>query len=68
MKTAAFVLGILATISVGWTLIPLAWCIPMLVKLNKAMKGEVQLSTGYKICFLLFVNLIGGIILLCDDN
>ena len=68
MKTAAFVLGVIVAVSVGWTLIPLAWIIPMLIKLNKAMKGEVQLSTGYKICFLLFVSLIGGIVLLCDDK
>ena len=31
MKTAAYVLGIIGTIAVGWCLIPLIWCIPMLV-------------------------------------
>ena len=45
-------------------LIPLAWVIPMTVKVAK----EGPLGTGFKVCTLLFVNLISGILLLCDKN
>ena len=48
-------------------LVPLIWCIPMTIHVYKAYKGEEDLSVGFKVCVLLFVNLIGGILLLCDD-
>ena len=34
---------------------------------NKANKGE-PIGTGFKICSLLFVNTIAGILMLCDKN
>lgn len=68
MKLAAYVLGIISTVCCSIVLIPLAWMIPMVIHVNKARKGECTLSTGFKVCFLLFCNLIGGILLLCDDE
>lgn len=66
--TAAKVLMILTAVAIGWTLIPLAWIIPMTVSLfNKSKTGE-KVSTGFKVCTLLFVNVIAGILLLCDDT
>ncbi|GEM_PF-547270 len=64
----AFILGILSTIARGWLLIPLAWCIPRLIKVNDARTNGARLSVGFCVCFLLFVNLIGGILLLCSDS
>ena len=58
MKTAAYVLGIIGTIAVGWCLIPLIWCIPMLVKVKAAMDGKEKLSVGFKVCYLIFVSLL----------
>ena len=52
----------------GWLLIPLCWCIPMTVSVYKAYKGKKDLSTGFKVCTLLFVSLVGGILLLCDND
>jgi hypothetical protein len=51
-------------------LIPLFWDIPMVIYVYKAMKdSSIRLSTAFKVCYLLFVNLIGGICLLCiRDN
>lgn len=46
-------------------LIPLAWVIPMFVVLNKKLKNGEPIGTGFKVCSLLFVNLIAGILLLC---
>ncbi len=68
MKIAAFIFCLLSTIAYGWLLIPLIWCIPMTIKVYKAYKGEVTLSVGFKVCTLLFVSLIGGILLLCDKD
>lgn len=68
MKLAAFILCLISTIVMGWMLIPLAWCIPMTIKVYKAYKGEEILTTGFNVCVLLFVSLIAGILLLCDDD
>ena len=49
-------------------LIPLAWCIPMtVIYFNKVKNGE-EVSTAFKVCSLLFVSLLGGIFMLCDDE
>jgi len=68
MKLAAFILCLISTICVGWTLIPLLWFIPMTVKVYRAYKNDESLSTGFKVCVLLFVNLISGILLLVDED
>lgn len=72
--TCAF-LALCATLFVGknWIyffacLIPLCWTIPMTVSyFSKTKKGE-SVSTGFKVCSLLFVNLIAGICMLCDND
>ncbi len=68
MKLAAFIFCLIGTITMGWTLIPLCWCIPMTISVYKAYKGEKELGVGFKVCTLLFVSLIGGILLLCDND
>lgn len=68
MKLAAFIFCLLGTITMGWMLIPLIWCIPLTIKAYKVYKGEASMSTGAKVCTLLFVSLIGGILLLCDKD
>lgn len=49
-------------------LIPLIWCIPMTVHYFNAIKRGEKLSTGFKICSLLFVSLVAGIVMLCDKK
>ena len=68
MKLAAFILCLIGTIASAIAVIPLIWCIPMTIKVYKAYKGEETLSTGFKVCTLLFVSLIGGILLLVDNE
>lgn len=68
MKLAAFILCIISCVSVGWLLVPLAWQIPITINVYKAYKGEKVLSTGAKVCTLIFGNLISGILLLCDKD
>lgn len=49
-------------------LIPLAWCIPMTISLSRKAKNHEPISTAFKVCTLIFVNIISGICLLCAKN
>lgn len=68
LTTAAKVFMILGTIVMGFYLIPLAWCIPMTVSYFNKVKRNQPIGTGFKVCSLLFVSIIGGILMLCDKN
>ncbi len=47
-------------------LIPLAWAIPMTVHYWKAVKNNRPVGTAFKVCTLLFINTVSGILMLCD--
>ena len=67
---AAKVLMILGTVLMALSTfgIALAWCVPLtVVYFNKISRGE-PISTGFKVCSLLFVSMIAGILMLCDNN
>lgn len=63
MKTAAKVFIIIGMIFGCWYILPLIFGFIALSK----MKNN-QMTTGWKICVLLFVNIIAGILLLCMPN
>ncbi len=68
LKLASFILMIVATIFQGIYLIPLAWCIPMTVAYyNKATHSE-PVSVAFKVCNLIFVSWISGILMLVDTE
>lgn len=64
----AYIIMLISTILSGFALIPLIWMIPMTIKTYHAYKGTEQLSTGFKVCVLIFCNTISGILLLVDNN
>ena len=70
LMSAAKILMILGTV---WTAIftfslGLAWCLPMtIIFYNKLEKGE-PVSVVFKVCSLIFVNIIAGILMLCDTE
>lgn len=68
MKTLIKVFTLIGVVANAFALIPLIWCIPMYQKVNRYLKGEETLTTGFKVCVLLFVNVIAGILLLVDEN
>lgn len=70
LATAAKILMILGTIvnAISGFLIPLAWCIPMTISYCRKLKRGEPVSTGFKVCSLLFVSLLGGILMLCDKD
>lgn len=61
----AKILMIISCVFTGFYLIPLCWTIPMTVSLSKKLKNKEDISVAFKICILLFVNTISGILLLC---
>lgn len=68
LKTIAKIFMVLSCIVLGWSLIPLIWTIPMTVKYWNDVKYNRPTSTAFKICSLLFVNVIAGIVMLCDNE
>ena len=69
LKTVANVFMIIGC-AVGATafLIPLAWCLPMTITYNKKIEQGESISVGFKVCCLLFVSAIAGILMLCDNE
>ena len=67
-KIAAKILMIVGTVIMGFGIIPLAWCIPMTVSYCNKIKNNQPVSVGFKICSLLFVSLLGGIFMFCDNE
>ncbi len=44
------------------------WYLMTTIKVYKYYQGYTTFGVGYKICVLLFMNLISGILLLCDND
>ena len=68
LKTAAKILMIISTVVLGIYIFPLAWYLPMTISYCKKLKKGEPISLGFKICVLLFVDTISGILLLCDKD
>jgi len=49
-------------------LITLAWQVPMTVSYWKNVHDGMGGSTGFKVCTLIFVSTISGILMLCDKE
>ena len=60
LRLAAFILNIISMVALGWTLLPLAWMIPMTVMSWGIYKGTRANAVAFGVCNLLFVNTIGG--------
>ncbi|MBQ7096316.1 MAG: hypothetical protein IJN80_07730 [Clostridia bacterium] len=68
LAVASKIFLILGCIAQGWLLLPLAWCLPITISICKKMKKGEPVGAGLKVCALLFVNMIGGILLLCRSD
>ncbi len=65
----AKILMIISCVTCGFFLLPLAWCIPMTLAVSRKLQNNEPISVGLKVCTLLFVNTVAGILLLCmGDN
>lgn len=68
INVIAEVFMVLGCVAIGWCIIPLIWCIPMTVSLFRKVKSGRRIGVGFKVCTLLFVSLVAGIVLLCRDE
>ena len=70
LSTVALVFMIIGTIATACCTccVGLAWCLPMTISYNKSRKNGTPVSTGFKVCSLLFVNTVAGILMLCDKQ
>lgn len=48
--------------------LPLAWTLPLTISVNRKSKSHEPIGIAVKICTLLFVNTIAGILLLCAND
>ena len=65
LALAAKIFLVIGCICQGLFILPLAWCLPLTISFwRKVDRGE-PVSVGLKVCLLLFVNTIGGILALC---
>lgn len=65
MGTIALVFMIIACVTAASLVLPLAWCIPMTIMVNNRLKANRPISLALKICTLIFVSVVSGILLLC---
>ena len=49
-------------------LVPFSWQLPMLIYCGMKRKSGEAIGVGFKVCTLIFFNLIAGILLLCEEN
>ena len=68
LRLVAFILNIVTTVGIGWTVIPLAWMIPMTVISYGIYKGTKKNTVAFGVCTLLFMNLVSGILLLVSKK
>jgi len=50
------------------SLIPLVWIIPMTMHYFKATKNKQPITTGFKVCTLIFVSFVAGILMFCESS
>lgn len=68
LAVASKIFLILGCIGQGWLLLPLAWCLPITISICNKMKNGEPVGVGLKVCALLFVNTLAGILLLCRSD
>ena len=70
LVTAAKILMIIGTVytSLLTFCVGLAWCLPMTLSYFNKVKQGIPVTTGFKVCSLLFVNMVAGILMLCDND
>ncbi|MGN1077028.1 MAG: zinc-ribbon domain-containing protein [Candidatus Gallimonas sp.] len=48
--------------------IALAWCLPMTIQIRRRLKEGTPVGLALKVCTLIFVNMVSGILLLCYND
>lgn len=64
-EAAVSIMVIMLVVYTFAMIIPLAWCIPMTISVHRKLRDKQPISVAFKVCTLLFINLVSGILLLC---
>ena len=56
---------IISCVCFGLLLIPLCWTVPMTIAVSNKLKNKEPISVTLKVCTLIFVITVSGIVLLC---
>lgn len=68
IDTIAKIFLVLSCVGGGLLLIPLAWMLPITIMVFSRINNNKEIGVGLKICALLFVNVISGILLLVREE
>ncbi len=68
LRLINFILCVLSAVACCWLIVPLAWMIPMTVISWGIYKGTKRNTVAFGVCTLIFVNVIGGVLLLCSTK
>ncbi len=68
LRLIAKIFMIIGCVSFGAALIPLAWSIPMTVHYWRCVRDGRSVGLGFKICSLIFVNTVAGILMIVSDD
>ena len=68
LRLINFILCVVSTVIGAAAIIPLAWCIPMTIHSWRIYKGQRPNTVAFGVCTLIFVNLVGGILLLVSKK
>ena len=68
IRLIAKIFMLLGCISLGAALIPLCWAIPMTVHYWNAVKYNRPVGIAFKICSLIFVSTVAGILMLIENE
>ena len=68
LAQVGLVFCIIGTVMLGFAIFPLAWCLPMTLTISHRIEQKKDISIALKVCTLLFVSLIGGILLVLADE
>lgn len=68
LRLIAFIFNLISTICLSFFIITLAWMIPMTVYSWKIYKGTRPNTVAFGVCNLIFLDMVGGILLLCSTK
>ncbi|MCD8195271.1 MAG: zinc ribbon domain-containing protein [Coprobacillus sp.] len=65
LELAIEIFMVLGCVVVGFSILGLLWAVPMTVHVFRQIKDGKRIGVGFKVCALIFVSIVGGILLLC---
>jgi uncharacterized membrane protein YvbJ len=68
IKIVAKVFMIVSSAISAIFILPLAWVLPMTIHYCNAISNHQKVGIGFKICTLIFVNTVAGVLMLIDDD